>query len=79
MSTTPMQSPSNASYFSSPADPVALLPNIHAHMEISGLLHKKRGGFGRILTSNPWQQRFFTVSKYLSNPCVYGIIGFSNS
>jgi hypothetical protein len=28
--------------------------------EISGLLYKKRGGFGK-MTFNPWQFRFFTI------------------
>ena len=38
------------------------LPN-DGHLEISGLLHKKRGGFGK-MWPNAWQQRFFTISKY---------------
>lgn len=31
---------------------------------LSGLLHKKRGGFGKIMP-NSWQYRFFTVSKVI--------------
>mmetsp|Transcript_9107 Transcript_9107/g.13579 ORF Transcript_9107/g.13579 Transcript_9107/m.13579 type:complete len:603 (+) Transcript_9107:42-1850(+) len=31
-------------------------------LEISGLLHKKRGGFGK-MWSNAWQCRFFTISR----------------
>jgi hypothetical protein len=30
--------------------------------DISGVLHKKRGGFGKMFP-NAWQHRFFTISK----------------
>lgn len=30
--------------------------------EISGLLYKKRGGFGKMMP-NAWQYRFFTLTK----------------
>ena len=32
--------------------------------QLSGLLHKKRGGFGKIMP-NSWQYRYFTVSKVI--------------
>eukprot|EP01036_Dinobryon_divergens_P033305 gene33305-43061_t len=61
--TTPNQSPAHAALISPPAGSVVtILPNVQAHIEISGLLHKKRGGFGKMFTANPWQQRFFTIS-----------------
>ena len=40
------------------------MSNVDSTLQLSGLLHKKRGGFGKIMP-NSWQYRYFTVSKVI--------------
>lgn len=38
-------------------------PEVRDNLEFSGLLQKRRGGFGRYALGGSWQERFVTISK----------------
>lgn len=38
-------------------------PEVRDNLEFSGLLQKRRGGFGKYALAGSWQERFVTISK----------------